>query len=152
MRSPRVTKPYTDEQWESIEPLGQRDRRELSAGDVRLTMGGEPTFVSRRRSRRRRMEYRRAGPRKRADRGRAAEAAARAFRARAACSITARANGIPGEPLPRWALGCFWRTDGEPIWSDASLVANEAKDYGCGAKEARELHRAADELLGVDPR
>jgi uncharacterized protein (DUF2126 family) len=27
----------------------------------------------------------------------------------------------PGEQLPRWSLNCFWRRDGEPLWSDPSL-------------------------------
>src|SRR5262249_19041162 len=44
--SPRVTKPYTDEQWARIEEIGRRVDRDLTATDVRLTMGGEPTFVS----------------------------------------------------------------------------------------------------------
>ena len=44
--SPRVTKPYTEEQWQQIDTLGQRIDREMKAGDVRLTMGGEPTFIS----------------------------------------------------------------------------------------------------------
>ena len=43
---PRVTKPYTEEQWQRIESLGHRVDAELEAGAVRLTMGGEPTFVS----------------------------------------------------------------------------------------------------------
>ena len=44
--SPRVTKPYTDEQWRQIDALGREIDTALFAGDVRLTMGGEPTFVS----------------------------------------------------------------------------------------------------------
>ncbi len=44
--SPRVTLPYTDEQWEKIESLGHAIDADLKKGDVRLTMGGEPTFVS----------------------------------------------------------------------------------------------------------
>ena len=43
---PRVTLPYTDEQWNRIESLGFQIDRDISAGDIRLTMGGEPTFVS----------------------------------------------------------------------------------------------------------
>jgi hypothetical protein len=45
----------------------------------------------------------------------------------------------PGEPLPRWALAAYWRKDGVPVWKDDSLIADESKDYGHGAKEAKEL-------------
>ena len=44
--SPRVTKPYKDEQWEAIYNLGFKVDEDLVKNDVRLTMGGEPTFVS----------------------------------------------------------------------------------------------------------
>src|SRR5580692_2213794 len=43
---PRVTLPYTDAQWNTIEELGRRIDQDICAGDIRLTMGGEPTFVS----------------------------------------------------------------------------------------------------------
>ncbi|MBL8223544.1 MAG: transglutaminase family protein, partial [Bryobacterales bacterium] len=37
---------YTDHEWERIETLGHQIDEEIRAGDIRLTMGGEPTFVS----------------------------------------------------------------------------------------------------------
>src|SRR3569832_1105484 len=43
--SPRVTKPYTDDQWQKVLALGDAGDRELQSGDVRLTMCGEPTYV-----------------------------------------------------------------------------------------------------------
>ena len=55
----------------------------------------------------------------------------------------------PGEPLPRWALGCYWRKDGVPIWKDDSLIADESKDYGHGAKEAKELLTRIAEVVGA---
>jgi transglutaminase-like putative cysteine protease len=44
--TPRVTKPYTPHQWQDILAQGAAVDRALAKGDVRLTMGGEPTFVS----------------------------------------------------------------------------------------------------------
>ena len=43
---PRVTKPYTEEQWATINATGYGVEKDLQTGDLRLTMGGEPTFVS----------------------------------------------------------------------------------------------------------
>ena len=58
----------------------------------------------------------------------------------------------PGEPLPRYALGCYWRKDGVPIWKDDSLIADESKNYGHGAKDAKELLSRIARIVGGDPK
>ena len=57
----------------------------------------------------------------------------------------------PGEPLPRWSLGCYWRTDGVPIWENPDLIADEARDYGHTPADAHRFITTLAERLGVDP-
>ena len=46
LEAPRSTRPYPEEIWSDIVQLGDRVDEELTQKDVRLSMGGEPTFVS----------------------------------------------------------------------------------------------------------
>ena len=43
---PRVSYPLSDAAWAALDALGEKVDCELARDDVRLTMGGEPTFVA----------------------------------------------------------------------------------------------------------
>ncbi|WP_374439371.1 transglutaminase family protein [Pseudomonas panipatensis] len=144
--APRVTKPYSDEQWQAIRDLGARIDADLTAQDVRLTMGGEPTFVA--------IDYpddpewnsAALGPNKRRL---AAELFHRLRRHYAPKGLVHFGQGkwYPGEQLPRWSLNCFWRRDGEPVWNNPLLYAEEDRGYGADAAlAARFLRRLAGRL------
>ena len=148
--SPRVTRPYTEEQWARIQSLGHRIDEELRTGDVRLTMGGEPTFVSIDDPEGAEWNFTAVSPAKRV----LSATLLKRLRARMAPgSLLHYGQGkwYPGEPLPRWALSAYWRKDGVPLWKDDSLIADESKDYGHGTAEASELIRRLARELGVDP-
>ena len=147
--SPRVTKPYTDQQWQAIEKLGHQVDADLRAGDVRLTMGGEPTFVSLDDADGAEWTTAALGPVKRQ---RAVELLGRLRQRFAPGGLLHFGQGkwYPGEPLPRWAFGCYWRKDGVPIWEDASLIAEDGKDYGYTAEHARQFLEALTRRLQVD--
>src|ERR1043165_4007412 len=136
--SPRVTKPYTEEQWAAIEKLGNEIDGELKKGDVRLTMGGEPTFVSIDDPDGPEWNFTAVSQRKRVLSGELIKRLRGKF-ARGALLHYGQGKWYPGEPLPRWALAAYWRKDGVPIWKDDSLIADESKDYKMGAKEAQAL-------------
>jgi len=143
---PRVTKPYTEDQWQEVLALGKAIDAELDRNDVRLTMGGEPTFVS-------------------IDDMESAQwntAALGAEKLRLAKTLllklrdTFAPNGLlhygqgkwyPGEEIPRWALGLFWRTDGEPMWKNPALLARIDEQYNMDVRTANHFaKRLADEL------
>ena len=147
---PRVTKPYTEEQWQAIEALGHQVDRDLAEHDVRLTMGGEPTFVSIDDMDGAEWNTAAMGPTKK---GLAEELIRRLMGRFAPGGLLHIGQGkwYPGEQLPRWALSCYWRTDGEPVWRDPSLLADERVSYGVGATQASAFVRTLAEHLGVRP-
>ena len=119
---PRVTLPYTDSAWAAITAVGERVDSRLAAGDVRLTMGGEPTFVSIDNQVDPEWTVDADGPHKR---NRAAALAGLLKAAWAPKGLVQYGQGkwYPGEPLPRWQIGLHWRRDGKPLWNDETLLA-----------------------------
>jgi uncharacterized protein (DUF2126 family) len=149
--TPRVTKPYTDAQWTSIDALGAQVDRALDQGDVRLTMGGEPTFVS--------IDFPDApewntdadGPTKRER----AEVLLKLLTARTmpgGLMHFGQGKWYPGEPLPRWAYSCYGRVDGKPLWRDVGLVADGLEPAGHTPSDAHQFIRALARRLEVGER
>ena len=124
--APRVTKPYTEEQWQAIDRIGHAVDVDLKANDVRLTMGGEPTFVSMDDPEAEEWSTAALGPNKRRL---AAEVYQRLRAHYGAQGLVHFGQGkwYPGEQLPRWSLNCYWRADGEPIWRNDLLIADETQ-------------------------
>ena len=147
---PRVTKPYTEDQWRAIVDLGHRIDERLRAGDVRLTMGGEPTFVSVDDMDGAEWNTTALGPAKRVQAGLLLTRLRDRF-APGGMLHHGQGKWYPGESLPRWALSCHWRRDGIPVWEDPALIADESINYGYRHQEARRFSRGLAERLGVDP-
>ena len=149
--APRVTKPYTEENWEKIEKLGRSVDAELAAHDVRLTMGGEPTFVSIDDPDGEEWNTAALGTNKR----KLAAGLYHRLRARyGAQGLVHFGQGkwYPGEQLPRWSLNCYWRADGEPIWRNESLIADESQPGHVTECVAAAFLRGVARRLGVDGR
>ncbi len=143
---PRVTKPYTEDQWADILRVGETIDRDLVAGDVRLTMGGEPTFVSIDDMEGAEWNTAAVGPTKR---GLGAKLMDRLRTRFAPGGLLHYGMGkwYPGESLPRWAMACFWRKDGVAIWADPDLFAADGCNYAHGATDAQLfLTEVADRL------
>jgi uncharacterized protein (DUF2126 family) len=144
--APRVTKPYSDVQWNRIDALGRAVDADLEKQDVRLTMGGEPTFVSIDDPDGEEWNTAALGEKKRRL---AADIYHRLKDKYAPSGLAHFGQGkwYPGEQLPRWSLNCYWRKDGEPLWANRELIADEKVARAVTADAARRfLARVAEEL------
>lgn len=147
--APRVTKPFSDETWAKLDMLGDAVDRDLASQDVRLTMGGEPTFVSVDDFESAEWNTSAVGPTKRA----LADKLIRRLRERFAPHgflHYGQGKWYPGESLPRWAFALYWRKDGELIWTDPALIAKEDGPRDATIEQAERFTVDIASCLGID--
>ncbi len=146
--SPRVTKPYRDDQWDAIYKLGFDVDKELEESDVRLSMGGEPTFVSIDDMESPEWNTEADGAHKR-------ELADKLSR-RLVGSFTnggllhyAQGKWYPGEPIPRWQTSIVWRKDKKAIWKNPELFADMNEKYNYTNEDAQKFIRTLALTLSI---
>jgi uncharacterized protein (DUF2126 family)/transglutaminase-like putative cysteine protease len=146
--SPRVTKPYTEEQWADVIKLGNEVDAKLKAADVRLTMGGEPTFVAVNGRDEAEWNIDALGPTKRVY---ATELVQKLRDEYGSNGFLHYGQGkwYPGEQLPRWALSICWRADGQPIWHNPALFADESEALVYTADDAKRFIHTLTNKLGL---
>ena len=147
---PRVTRPYSEAQWTAIDALGRRVDEDLARHDVRLTQGGEPTFVSVDDMDGPEWNTTALSPKKRE----LSEVLIRRLAARFASGgflHSGQGKWYPGEPLPRWALGVYWRTDGKPLWREPALIADTRAAGSQDIEAAQAFAAGLAGTLGLDP-
>ena len=146
--SPRVTKPYKEEQWDAIYNLGFKVDEDLIKNDVRLTMGGEPTFVSIDDMESPQWNSEADGEHKRLL---ANNLARKLLASNTNGGLLHHAQGkwYPGEPLPRWQTSIYWRKDGKAIWENPELLADMNKTYPYTTEDAKKFISTLSLILGV---
>ena len=146
---PRVTAPFSDEAWTALNALGEKVDADLNKHDVRLTMGGEPTFVSIDDYQSAEWNTAALGPVKRVR----ADELIRRLRSRFAPGGLlhyGQGKWYPGEPIPRWAFALYWRRDGVPIWRDEALIEREAPEREASTEDAQQLAEGIAARTGVE--
>ncbi|EAQ05036.1 Transglutaminase-like domain [Pseudooceanicola batsensis HTCC2597] len=146
---PRITKPFSDEAWERLNALGRHVDDRLEKGDVRLTMGGEPTFVSVDDFESAEWNTEAVGPQKRG----LADTLIRRLKDRFAPGgflHYGQGKWYPGESLPRWTFSLYWRNDQQPVWKNPDLIARETDDTRATPDEAGRFMGRFAEALGLE--
>jgi len=146
--APRVTKPYTEAQWAAVMALGAVVDLELQDGDVRLTMGGEPTFVAVGDRDAAEWNTDALGPTKRGF----ATAMVHKLRAQygqGGFLHYGQGKWYPGEQLPRWALNIYWRADGQPVWANPGLFVDERAPTHYTSAVAHDFTQGLAQRLGL---
>lgn len=145
---PRVTKPYSDEQWAGIMALGDQVDQKFEVGDVRLTMGGEPTFVSIEDMESEQWNTAADGPEKQKLSNVLIHKLSESF-GQGGLFHYGQGKWYPGEPTPRWQMALYWRKDGLPIWKNKKWLADFSKNYGYSFKDAEKFMTSLTRKMGV---
>lgn len=146
---PRITKPFSDDAWDELDQLGKRVDDILNTEDVRLTMGGEPTFVSIDDFESPEWNTDAVGPTKKD----LADKLIRRLRDKFAPGgflHYGQGKWYPGETLPRWTYSLYWRKDQKPIWTDGDLIAPETGDTKATSEQSKLLLDCIAEKLELD--
>ncbi len=148
IEAPRVTKPFSEEQWQAIDALGSKVEKDLQDQDVRLTMGGEPTFVSLDDREDNAWHYGALGGDKKSL-GKDMLYRLREQFASGGLPMFTQGKWYPGEILPRWAMPCFWRKDGEAIWQETKYLADPDKSLKHTLETAEKFITELGKQLGI---
>ena len=142
--APRVTLPYTDAQWSGIEALGHRVDDDLRKNDVRLTQGGEPTFVSVDDRDGAEWNTEAMGPTKRLLSADLMDKLRLKY-GDGGLLHYGQGKWYPGEQLPRWSLNLYWRKDKETDLDAPRVVRQRAQGlpgHRCAGAQVPEQRRA----------
>ncbi|MCC5816735.1 MAG: transglutaminase family protein [Leptospira sp.] len=148
--SPRVTKPYTENQWNEIIQLGNLIDKEQKKSDMKLTIGGEPTFVSSKNREAEEWNYTALGEEKYTMSEELLQRLKKDFANAGALIQYCQGKWYPGELLPRWSLNCYWRKDGEPLWKNEHFIARDDASKGYGLKEAEVFIKTFSKVVDVE--
>jgi uncharacterized protein (DUF2126 family) len=138
----------TESQWNAVLSLGDQVDEVLKRSDVRLRMGGEPTFVSLDHLYLPEWQIAALGEHKRKVAVSMLEKVSESFAPKGFLLQYGSGKLYPGEPYPRWALSFYWRTDGVPLWtspelqgqqSQGSLRSRLAESFLCTLADALQL-------------
>ncbi len=146
--APQLAKPYSDDEWARVQEVAHTIDRDLEAADVRLTMGGEPTYVGIDETESPQWNLEALGPLKHT-RGLALMRCLREKTAPGAMLLFGQGKWYAGEALPRWAFHCISRIDGAPIWENTDLIAHEVQEQQVGTAEAAVFAQALARRLQV---
>ncbi|WP_428391433.1 DUF2126 domain-containing protein [Lichenicoccus sp.] len=148
--TPRTTAPYDEATWQRLLDAGDTVERALQVADVRLTMGGEPTFIARDDMDAEEWNSAALGPTKRPLAGRLLRRLAALWAPGAALQYSVGKH-YPGEQLPRWALQVYWREDEAAVWHDPALLGSDDETGNAGAEQAVAFAHALAVRLRLDP-